>query len=496
MVVIVAAVAGIVTTHKPATTAPSTTPTTATVNFNVAPLSVPIYVVGPVSLVEELASVSVNASLIKPIPLNALPSLPNGSVVLVYWPFISGDVIVGDSGRVYVVNLTSPVFGYLASTLARGGIVGIYANASLENVVEFTLAYVWARAVNNTAIAGAGLIDYMFAYPTIPVNAKEPMIIVARWVKPRGLVIGPIYLSQLQQFIVNTMKLVNAPPTINGVIDNEDPCYAEYQQYTSQQGTGVYTNGESTLIWAAPMFYGTSDNGVQAYYDGNGTFYWDTCLAVGNSIYEVQYPGYAPAYYLPAQIVGYGDYYENSTMYNSSWNPPPTSSTSSYTVSFGITVTGIPSLSVGISLPSGTSESISDSQNSAAETSLPSVSIIQVSNITWTFNIYQSAQAGFPNAFEDITPVNIFLPNFNQLQSYYIVFNVDFENYAVTSQVLCGYYTTETIWADVEWDINVVPQSATTANVTGSPSMLNALPNYPYVSGVSSSLVWTPCPPS
>ncbi|MGC9135902.1 hypothetical protein [Caldivirga sp.] len=333
------------------------------------------------------------------------------------------------------------------------------------------------------------------------------------------------------------MKPVNAPPTINGVIDTEDPCYAEYQQYASSQGTGVYTNGRSTLIWAAPMFYGISINGIQAYIDGNGTFYWDTCLAVGNSIYNVTYPGYAPAYYLQAQVAGYEDYYENSTMYNdggfegyqvgaldyyygyqqysygyssgligdmgnanfgsSSWNPPPASSISSYTVSFGLTFAGIPSVSVSITLPAGTSESISGSQNPAASTSILSVSVIQVSNITWTFNIYHSAQAGFPNAFEDIAPPGIFLPNFNPSQSYYVVFNVDFENYAVTAHVFCRYLTTETIWADAEWNINVVPQSTTTANVTQTyPSIYLQVPyGSPYVSGVSSSLVPTPCPP-
>lgn len=238
---------------------------------------------------------------------------------------------------------------------------------------------------------------------------------------------------------------------------------------------------------------------------------------------------------MPSQVVGYEYYLENSTMYNNvgyesyqagaidyygykqyssdatnaligdpgngnfgsgSWNPPPTSSISNYTLSFGVSAVGIPTVSVGIALPPGTSESISGSLNPAASTSLPGVPVIQVSNITWTFNIYKSVnQEGFPNSFEDITPANIFLPNFNPSQSYSAIFNVDFENYAVTAQYICAYYTTETIWTNVGWNINVAPQSATTSNVTQTyPGIYLQVPSgSPYVSGVTSSWVLTPC---
>lgn len=192
--------------------------------------------------------------------------------------------------------------------MAKGDVVGVYANASLANIIGFTLAYAWARATNNTANVQPQSvtytiahntrgtvtvtitikpIDYIVAYPTIPINPRQPIVIVAKWVKPRGLAIGPTYLKQLPQLIINVMKPINAPPTINGVIDPEDPCYAEYQAYQQQGASspsqGVYSNGQSTLIWAAPMFYTGNSFGVPAYSDGNGTFYWDTCLAISNS---------------------------------------------------------------------------------------------------------------------------------------------------------------------------------------------------------------------
>ncbi len=362
------------------------------------------------------------------------------------------------------------------------------------------------------------------AYPIIPVSIKEPVIFIVKLIKPRGLIIGPIYLNQLPLFILSTMNSISGIPSqklMSDIIDTVDPCYAEYQQYGSQ-----YSNGKSTLIWAAPMFVGVSDAGIQGYVDDNGTLYWDTCLAVGNSIYKVQLPGYSPTYYLPVQVLGYENYYESSIMYNNGgledqqmgtidyytgyqqyssgatafigdpgggafnqneWNPPSTSSTSSYTVSFGVSMAGIPSVSVGISLPSGTSESISGSLNPAKTISFNGWTV-EVSNITWTYNIGHGAdQKNFPSSFEDITPANIYL---SSLASNNVAeFNVDFENYAITASYTCLYYTTETIWIDTQWIVNVEPQSSTTANVTGYGGLYSSLQSPPgsYVTGVTSS---------
>ncbi len=162
--------------------------------------------------------------------------------------------------------------------------------------------------------------DYLIAYPVIPVSDREPVVFVVKWVRPRGLIIGPIYLNQLPQFIAGIMKPIPKLNITNGIVDPEDPCYAEYEKYIggsySNPAPGVYSTSSSTLIWAAPMWVGISDSGVEGgYTDGNGTFYWDTCLAVANSINEEQLGGYNPTYYLAAQVLGYENYYESSTMY-------------------------------------------------------------------------------------------------------------------------------------------------------------------------------------
>ncbi|GGP20134.1 hypothetical protein GCM10007981_06980 [Thermocladium modestius] len=502
----------------------------------------PIYVIGPAILTQELTSIGINQSLIKPITINQLAGLPNGSVAVIDWPLVRPSIVVSDPGGKVEVNLTSPVIRELINATARGDVIGIYANASDEDVVEFILAYSWARAVNNELVlVGADfreeVPDYLTAYPIIPVSGKEPVIFVVRWVKPRGLIIGPIYANQLTQLIVNIMRPTISLNAVNGVIDTVDPCYAEYQQYNgaSNPSPSVYSTNSSTLIWAAPMWTSTSYSGIQAYSDDNGSFYWDTCLDLSNSINEEQLSGYGPTYYLTANVIGYESYFESSTMYDnggfevsqvgaidyytsyqqysaggsnafigdqgggtfgsSSWDPPSTSETASYTVSIGVGLSGS-SVSVGISLPAGTSESISGSLNPAKTISFNGWTV-EVSNITWAFNIDRSAnQQDFPNSFEDVTPAGIYLSNFNPSQQYLAFFNVDFENYAVTASYICDYYAYQTIWTDAQWQISITPQSSTTASITGGTGIYLS-PNAPpgsYVSGMSSGVAYTPCP--
>ncbi|WP_264890749.1 hypothetical protein [Vulcanisaeta souniana] len=493
-------------------------------------INVPIYVVGPATLIQGLINAGINQSTIKPTTTNQLTTLPNNSIIIIDWSIIKPSIIMNDSGDKVKVNLTSPVIHGLANAIARGDIVGIYANASDEGIIEFVLAYSWAKAINNGLILNGVMLreevpDYLIAYPVIPVSDREPAVFVVKWVRPRGLIIGPIYLNQLPQFIVGIMK---------PILRLKDPCYAEYEKYIggsySNPAPGVYSTSSSTLIWTTPMWVGISDSGVEGYTDGNGTFYWDTCLAVANSINEEQLGGYNPTYYLAAQVLGYENYYESSTMYGnngyivsqlgaidyyygyqqysagatnafigdqgggtfspSSWNPPSTSNTASYTVSFGVTVTGIPSVSVSISLPTGTSESISGSLSPAETTSFNGWTV-EVANITWIFNIgYGANQRDFPNSFEDLTPANIYLSSLTSQNT--AVFNVDFENNVVTAQYPCAYEVYQTIWADIKWVVIVTPQSSTAASISGQ-SYIYGSP-YSYVTGVTSYAVPIICP--
>ncbi|WP_054844759.1 hypothetical protein [Vulcanisaeta souniana] len=124
-------------------------------------------------------------------------------------------------------------------------------------------------------------------------------------------------------------------------------------------------------------------------------------------------------------------------------------------MSFGVTVTGIPSVSVSISLPTGTSESISGSLSPAETTSFNGWTV-EVANITWIFNIgYGANQRDFPNSFEDLTPANIYLSSLTSQNT--AVFNVDFENNVVTAQYPCAYEVYQTIWADIKWVVIVTP---------------------------------------
>ena len=510
-------------------------------------LNVPVYVVGPPTLAQKL--VGVNQSLIRSISLNQLVSLPNNSVVVIDWSLIKPSVVVSDPLGKVTINLTSPVIHYLATAIAKGDIVGVYANGSDEGVVEFVLAYSWAIATNHRLLFDEKPTnDYLLAYPIIPVNPHEPVIIIAKRVKTEGLVIGPVYLSQLPTVIANMIKPTTTTATTSNA-DPIDPCYEAYYNYdvinhyfNSNPEPGVYVANSFTFLWATPMLTGTEyPTGILGYQDGNGSYLWDTCLLIGNTVAYLANNPSGVLYYLPTTVVGYEEYQESSTMYNNngyegyqvgaidyytgdawynesytnalvadpvgatfnsnSWNPPSTSSTSQYEIFLGLEVAGqeiVPFIGVSISLP--TSEIISASTNPWDEIELPPGAKVLVPNITWTYNInVGGSNVGFPNAFEDITPA---MTIFSSLSTTSVAaFPIDFENYAVTSQVpygSCYYYTDQTIWVNAEWYIVVVPQSSNTVSLTSTSITLipgNA-PFGSYVTGVSSSadVICTPPP--
>ncbi|AEA12221.1 hypothetical protein TUZN_0731 [Thermoproteus uzoniensis 768-20] len=475
-----------------------------------------LYVVGPVWL-GDVAARRLNVSVVA-IQLGDLPAVPNESVVLIYWPYLKA-------------NKSS--LRYLESAIARGDLIAVYGNASDEAEAEYLLGYAWAEASNNRVIngtvwPGAALPDYLFAVPLIPVGSGEPVLYVVKWIRPRGLVIGPIYLDQLPKLVA---RLGADPAT------GPDPCLNEYKNFPklATPSAGTYVGKNSTFIWAAPMLVGTSAAGVQAYADGNGTFYWDTCTTIGNYIYRVQAPNNNPTYYLPMQVIGYESYYESSTMYNnggevvrqlgaidyyygyqmyqngitnvfigdigggafspSEWNPPPTGSTSEYNIYFGISFRNgfiFPFIGVETTSPPGTSESISCS-NSQSLTVYPNGVTVEVANLTWAFDIGQPASdSNFPNYFEDITPAALILPSFSQSNAYSAVFGIYFDNYVYTSTVIssspsgiCYNYITQNIWARVYWAIYIVPQLS---GATSTSSNIVIRPQVPgtYISGISS----------
>ncbi|KUO81563.1 MAG: hypothetical protein AT714_05485 [Vulcanisaeta sp. OSP_8] len=129
----------------------------------------PIYVVGPQSLTQRLASVGIPQSLIKPVSLGQLSSLPGNSTIIIDYSVIKPEVVVGVvKGRVKL-NLTSPVIDLLTSLITKSDLVMLYGNSSDLPVMEYLLAYSWARRYGVLYMMSSSVpFDYLIAYPEIP----------------------------------------------------------------------------------------------------------------------------------------------------------------------------------------------------------------------------------------------------------------------------------------------------------------------------------------
>ena len=145
--------------------------TRAEANFN-APesmgiiLNVPMYVVGPQSLIQRLVSIGVPQSLIKPINLSQLPSLPGNSTVLIGYSVIKPSVVVGVvNGRVKL-NLTSPVIALLTGLVAKGDLIMLYGNSSDLMAMECLLAYTWAKKNTAHSTSTTSLMDAAYQATT------------------------------------------------------------------------------------------------------------------------------------------------------------------------------------------------------------------------------------------------------------------------------------------------------------------------------------------
>lgn len=118
-----------------------------------ASINTPIYVIGPQSLTQELISIGINQSLIKPVLINQLTSLPNNSIVIIDWPAIKPLLhLINRTG----VNTASPAVNTLVNLLNRGDLVLISVNRSSLPIAELVLSYSLARlAVLRWAVSQA-----------------------------------------------------------------------------------------------------------------------------------------------------------------------------------------------------------------------------------------------------------------------------------------------------------------------------------------------------
>ncbi len=498
-------------------------------------ISVPIYVVNSKTLLEQVVNAFKTHNVkvyVSNISLSQLDSTPNDSIVIISWSEINSSIIMNLSSK-SKLNLTSKIISEISNLINRGDIVSLYGNVTYSNVIQFILSYSWAKAFNNKLLLGINpkikALGYLFAYPKIPLSLNEPVLFIAKAVKSSGLIIGPIYLDQLPNFVLNVenssgMNLLNSN-------NPKDPCYEEYQEYENSSNWA----DSSTFIWAASQWLGQSNiyYGIPAYSDGNGTFYWDSCLIINKQIADVE-----NLYSIPMTVVGYENYYESQTMYynggevvrqtgaidyyhgyqmyqqsevnsfvsdpgggsfsSQSWNPQPTGAASQYTIIVGLE--GVtPIVEFEVTWSGGPKESITGSYNGVSLNM--NNQAVPVYNITWDFNINQNDENySFYNVFNDVTPPGIVLPNFSPLNNYNTTINVDFSNYAYTTSNLCGPNTTESIWTDTSWIINIYPQSSTSADIPSTSGIIltSSTPETPpnaYITGVSSQALqpWYGC---
>ncbi|WP_243665495.1 hypothetical protein [Vulcanisaeta sp. JCM 16159] len=123
-------------------------------------INTPIYVVGPTTLTQKLISIGINQSLIKPITINELPSLPNNSIVVIDWSAIRPLLYLINRT---MVNAASPAINTLVNLFRRGDLVLISVNRSSLPIAELILAFSLARA-GGVEVSGFTSVN-SFPYP-------------------------------------------------------------------------------------------------------------------------------------------------------------------------------------------------------------------------------------------------------------------------------------------------------------------------------------------
>ncbi len=169
-----------------------------------ASINTPIYVIGPQSLTQELISIGINQSLIKPVLINQLTSLPNNSIVIIDWPAIKP--LLHLINRTGGVNTASPAVNTLVNLLNRGDLVLISVNRSSLPIAELVLSYSLARA-GGVEVGGFTSVNsfpypvsqYLIAYPVMSVTTNYTLIagFVYRRDYVTALIVGPLSLHDL-----------------------------------------------------------------------------------------------------------------------------------------------------------------------------------------------------------------------------------------------------------------------------------------------------------
>jgi len=475
-------------------------------------LTTPVYVVGPQSLAQRLVGVGVPQSLVKPIGLNQLPSLPSNSIAIIDWSVIKPYIAYSTIGKNITLNLTSPAVGLLASLFAKGDLVLVNVSRSEAPVAELLLSYTMARGANVVVYGPNGARFYLVPMLEMPINSNYTLVGATAIRTPYGIavLVGPVSLEGLPNLLRNWLASIEAAkgliklPTTSQDPTNEDPCTVTYQKFLSapQGSNGVYTSGNFIFLWGMQFLesqgaIGAWNLGVEAVEDNYGDmFYYDSCILMYNSVANPSPP------YIPAELMGdvaytmasnglvplsmLGDFdmytsYEslgnevefNGICYPYFYNayialtgadyyePQSTSWTQSYSIGVGWPA----SVSVSFSAPSY--ELISVSTTPYATTPYNFFAF----NLTWTFTY------DYPNTFSGPTTfVNGFIAgqdgsapiiptNYSPGGTYwfYLPFNAE-----VTAGIQYDAYYDPcwSAWANTAWNVGLTTSSSNTTSIS------------------------------
>ncbi|WP_054853843.1 hypothetical protein [Vulcanisaeta distributa] len=195
-------------------------------------IDVPIYVVGPSTLVQELMGLGINQSLIKPITISELQNLPNNSLVIIDWSVMKPLLyLINGTG----INATSPAINTLVNLLKRGDLVLVSVNrgGSLP-IAELVLTYSLART-GDVKVSGFTNVNsfpypisqYLIAYPVMPITINYTLI--AGFVYRRGgvmaLIVGPLSMHDMPGLVIAWLMSTGRYGMVTAPLSISDPGY-------------------------------------------------------------------------------------------------------------------------------------------------------------------------------------------------------------------------------------------------------------------------------
>ena len=240
------------------------------------PLALPAtaYVVGPSQFINGLISAGAPQSMIRPITLSNLVSVPNDSIVVIDWDYIN------ESMHVTLNQLAK----LLEGVIGRGDLIILYTESPRWVLpLEDAIVVAWGNHYHSTVIG----------YPVTAVNAST---YVMAFGGRNYLVINPVQVRYDYTAAINELirywVLVNKVPTSNTYLANLDPTY-----YDQDECGELLTQIQSQHLNQWFFEYGPGlDQGSQT---GN-QYKYDYC------IFGVYQPAGQPAY-IPVEYLGFNN---------------------------------------------------------------------------------------------------------------------------------------------------------------------------------------------